>query len=164
LVGFTYVGRLKRWANSFWVEMGQGLPRVVLDEDEFWLQRIPYEASFSALSLKLYNMNPKIYTYPQYPTTCYQYTAHRTFSNSWRKVILKLADSAFYLISSTVFHRMEYHWTRKVRQKKDLLLSFFKVLSGLTQLTWTIRPWLSHKTLNILKNVVECQDRDCNMW
>jgi hypothetical protein len=52
-----------------------------------------------------------------------------------------LANNTFYLIGSAVFQCMEYHWTTKVRQK-TFYFSFFKVLAGLTRLTWTLRSWL----------------------
>jgi hypothetical protein len=51
---------------------------------------------------------------------------------------LKLANDAFYLISSAVFQCMEYHWTTKSRQKT--LFFVFKVLAGRTRLTWTLHP------------------------
>jgi hypothetical protein len=52
---------------------------------------------------------------------------------------LEMANDAFYLIGSAVFQCMEYHWTTKVRQK-TFYFSFFKVLAGLTRLTWKLRP------------------------
>jgi hypothetical protein len=44
------------------------------------------------------------------------------------------------LVGYAVFQCKEYHWTTKVREK-TFYFSFFKMLSGLTRLTWKLRPW-----------------------
>jgi hypothetical protein len=67
-------------------------------------------------------------------------------------------NDAVYLIGSAMFQCMEYHWTTKIRQKA-FYFYFFKVLTGLTRLTWMFGHWtdtrISYTKLN--RFLTECR-------